>query len=401
MTRKIYYENPYQTEFKAVVVGQKQRDDVWQVELDQTCFYPGGGGQPADSGWLQDIPVLKVHPENGKIYHLLDRRIAGETVEGRIDARRRRDAMQQHSGQHLISACLQKIGDYPTVSVHFGEKTTAIEVDAGDISREKLLEAEELANSIIEKNLKIRAHWASPDELNRFPLRRRPPEKEKIRVIEIEDFDFSACGGTHLSNTGEIRLIKWTRKEKIRNRWRLHFKIGDRALGDYRERVEILRDLSGMLSCSPDEMPAQVAKLQQTLKAQIRELKSIRKENIAYKARQLLNTAEVIRGVRLITVFWQDQAPAYVSGMVQELLTAPPCLVWIVNCQEKQVLWTLAGAGETPLALNDFIQAFLKKFSAKGGGSGSVLRGKLEPPRAGQDFFAQVKEGLLKELKNA
>ena len=401
MTRKIYYENSYQTEFDAVIVRQEKVAEGWRIELDRTCFYPGGGGQPADTGWLQGVPVRKVFQESGTIFHLTERQIQTATVRGRVNRELRRDAMQQHTGQHLISACLLKVGNYPTVSVHFGENTTAIEIDSEEIAVEKLLEAEQLANALIEKNLDVKVHWATPDELGKFSLRRRPPEKENIRIIEIEDFDYSACSGTHLSTTREVRLVKWVHQEKIRHRRRLHFKIGDRALADYQERVEVTRQLSGMLSCGLSELPASVSKLQDTLRKQSREITALRKEHIAVKAGELLARARTLRDGKFIAGLWQDEPPEIVSGIVTQLLGGSPCLVWIVNRQSKQTLWTLASSWETPFSLDDFIRPYLEKFSAKGGGRGAVLRGKLERAETGKEFFEKVEAGLLKELKNA
>ncbi|MFQ5583628.1 MAG: alanyl-tRNA editing protein, partial [Calditrichia bacterium] len=229
MTERLYYDNPYQMEFEAEVVEQIRGNGHWLVRLSRSCFYPEGGGQPADRGFLNDIPVVDVQSENGEVYHYLPEKLAGPRLRGKIDFKRRFNYMQQHSGQHLISACFLQEGNFPTVSANLGSEFTTMELDCKTISEETLRKVEHRANEVIRQNVPIHCYLVSRTELKNIPLRKAPPGLEKIRIVEIENVDYSACGGTHVSRTGEIELVLYSGVEKIRGRVRVYWKIGRRA----------------------------------------------------------------------------------------------------------------------------------------------------------------------------
>ncbi len=240
MTEKLYYGDSSALDFEATVVGVQEHDGRTEVELDRTAFYPGGGGQPCDIGTLAGARVVETAWRGESIVHVVEPRIeaaAGSTVRGAVDPAHRRAYMVQHTGQHVFSQALVQAGKLETVSVHFGEDETTIELRAEEVPPATLEKAEDIANGIVTENRRVLLHEVDRAEASRFPLRRTPPDEPRLRIVEVESFDWAACGGVHVARTGEIGLIKAVSQEKIRGRTRLHLLIGKRAFDDYRRKI--------------------------------------------------------------------------------------------------------------------------------------------------------------------
>ena len=234
MTEALYYKNAYQFQFQAKVIKRVEIKDKGGVVLDQTCFYPEGGGQPADRGNLNGIRVSDVRKIDGEIIHFMDQPLPSDQVEGIVNQEWRLEYMQQHTGQHILSQALLKVGKCQTVSVHFGDSYTAIETNKEKISDQILNDVEKLANEIINENVPVNLLWVDPAEVDRYHIRRPPPDVSKVRIVQIENFDAAACGGLHISRTGEVGLVKVIGKEKIRGHTRVHVTSLD--TGSHRSR---------------------------------------------------------------------------------------------------------------------------------------------------------------------
>ena len=203
MTERLYYAQPGQLEFKAEVIrAEGLLDGRFQVVLDRTCFYPGGGGQPCDQGTLNGARIVDVREENGDIVHVVSTAIGPGGVSGAIDAARRRDFMVQHTGQHIFSQALVRAGDLETVSVHFGDEDTTIELKADSVDDGVLRAAEDIANGIIRENRPVILHEIDRAEASHFPLRRTPPDEGRLRIVEVKEYDWAACGGVHVASSG-------------------------------------------------------------------------------------------------------------------------------------------------------------------------------------------------------
>ena len=272
MAEPLYYQDAYQFLFQANVIKRIETEGKLGIILDQTCFYPEGGGQPSDQGELNDIRVTEVRKISDEIIHFVNKALVSDVVQGRVDRERRLDYMQQHTGQHILSQSLLKVGNCNTVSVHFGDSYTAIETDSENISDETLKEVEKCANEIINQNIPVNLLWVDPEEVEQYHIRRPPPNVSKVRIVKIADFDAAACGGLHVSRTGEVGLIKITGQEKIRGRTRIHAKIGDRAFEDYAKKTELLRELGILLTCGEDVMVRRIHELSEQLKHAQREI---------------------------------------------------------------------------------------------------------------------------------
>ena len=253
MLHKLCYQDPGKLEFKAEVLKIQKDKGGFGVLLDVTWFYPQGGGQPADKGWLNNLPVLDVREEGGKIYHYLSRELKRGPVKARIDPESREEYKQQHTGQHIISAALWKIGGYKTVSVHMGADYTTVEIETPDITENELRQTEELAHKIICSNRDINIIITNPLEVNKYSLRKPCEVSGDIRLVQIRDFDSVACCGLHVKNTREIGLVKAIGIERIRGNTRISWKIGKRAYMDYDKKTITFEYLRNCLETGEDK----------------------------------------------------------------------------------------------------------------------------------------------------
>jgi alanyl-tRNA synthetase len=245
-SERLYYDDSYTTRFLARVADRGQHEGKPAVELEQTFFYPESGGQLADRGTIGAAPVVDVQSEDGgRVWHVLEAEVSGDNLEAEVDWARRFDSMQQHTGQHILSAAFERMVGAATVSSHLGEDRSSIEVALGDASWKTIGEVEVAANRIVWENRPVERHWVTEAELARFALRKPPPSERsgsggRIRIVEIPEWDVSACGGTHTRRTGEVGAIKVVRWEKVRGNVRFEFLCGARALADHAWRTEAL-----------------------------------------------------------------------------------------------------------------------------------------------------------------
>ncbi len=398
MTRKLFYQDPYQFEFSAQVLSCPAEDDHFVVILDQSCFYPGGGGQPADHGWLNEIPVSDVQVRNGEILHYTRTPLPEGAVKGRIDFRRRFDFMQQHTGQHIFSRSLQTVGNYRTLSVHFGEDYTAIEVDAAEIPEEKLLQAEELANRIVQENRPVTSFWLEPDQAVEMGLWTDRKTVEEVRIVEIADFDRSACGGTHVKSTGEVGWIKVVQQERIRGHLRVHLKIGLRARVDYQRKIRLLRELSRTLTCGEEELLTRVQNLQAELRQSQKAMRKLQAELMGFRAREAREKAQPLGKGHFIARVFQDVSPAALKAFVQEIIRHPGYLALAISKNGAGVSWVLGHSWPGGLDLRLLVEPLLPLLSARGGGEGHLLQGGGRNPAGIELFVGKLKEKLQQEI---
>ncbi len=326
MTEKLYHFDPACLEFDAAVVSAAERDGRMAVVLDRTAFYPGGGGQPADRGTIAGAQVVEVGYDGDAIVHTLAARPAsgpvsgqalgpGVRVHGSVDAAHRRDFMEQHTGQHILSQALLSAAGLETVSVHFGDETTTIEVSAASADEPALAKAEMLANEIIAENRPVRTHEVDQADAGRFPLRRTPPEAGRLRIVEVDSFDWAACGGVHVASTGQIFLVKIVGQEKLRGHLRIHAVIGRRVLADYGRRVSLLQQLSRTLTCGEPEMAARAAELVAADKEKGRQVKGLHVKLAGFEADAALAAAESRGGALLVRRAFDDAGRRFSQGL--------------------------------------------------------------------------------------
>ncbi|HKO97923.1 MAG TPA: DHHA1 domain-containing protein [Pyrinomonadaceae bacterium] len=256
-TERLYYNDSHLIEFEARVIDATERVSGWTaVTLDRTAFYPTGGGQPSDTGTLNGTRVVEcIDDENNGVLHVMQGLAPeiGSTVRGRVDWSRRLDHMQQHTGQHILSQALVTLFNAPTKSFRVMEESCEIDVDLANLTTEVIERAVELANNIIWEDRPITIRTVTPEEAAQLPLRKDPAREGELRLIEIEGFDLTPCGGTHAYRTGEIGMIAVRHWERAKGLTRIEFVAGTRALADYRRANKTARAVAALYSSARDD----------------------------------------------------------------------------------------------------------------------------------------------------
>ncbi len=268
MTKKLYLMDAYLRRCTAEVIDQTEVDGHPGFVIDQTVFYPASGGQPHDTGLIDQVPVIDVFEnQDHQIIHVPVKSIQSARVTCEIDWERRFDHMQQHTGQHILSQVFLQSIHADTLSFHMGEQSATIDIDQAGLTSEKIIRVEQLANQIIFENRDVTTHTVDKDELDRFPIRKQTTLEDHIRIVEIKDFDYSPCGGTHCLQTGEIGILKIRRYENYKGGTRIHFVCGFRALKDYQNKSDVLKQLCRISGTAETDLSNSITRLKEDLKA--------------------------------------------------------------------------------------------------------------------------------------
>jgi alanyl-tRNA synthetase len=370
MTRRLYYTDSYLREFEAAVV--ERADDGRRIYLDRTAFYPASGGQPHDTGRLHGSAVLDVVDEGERIAHLVAEPVAADRVRGSLDWDRRFDHMQQHTGQHLLSAVLHELYGHATVGVHFGRDSSTLDLDTPAVGHERLIEAEARANRIVAEN---RAVSVSFEEADRAAgLRKASAREGTLRIVTIADLDRSACGGTHVRATGEIGPIFIRRSERVRKGIRLEFLCGGRAVRSARADLDLLTRLATQLTAAPDELPALLDAQRAELKEAAAARRALEEELASVRARELYaETGPDASGVHTIVV-------REASGPIDRL--RPLALAVADLPRSLFVGWTadppaviVAVSADSDLDAGRLLRSALEPVAGRGGGNPRMAQG--------------------------
>jgi alanyl-tRNA synthetase len=385
-TKRLYFENPYQVEFEAQVVEKVIWEKKPALVLDQTCFYPESGGQPCDKGVINGIEVIKVLEDEARIIHLLAEDISSDKVTGKVEWETRFDHMQQHSGQHILSQSFHELLGAETLGFHLGEAFSTLEMDLRKISEEEIENIEERANEIVYENREIKCYFIPEEKIESVPLRRPPKKKGLIRVVEVSDFDFSACGGTHVRRTGEIGLIKILRLERIRNNVRFEFICGRRALEDYLRKSRIIRELSTRFTVNEGEILNTVEKLSSDLKSQKRKRKKALERIAQYEAQEIIQDAKE----NIIKEVFVDKTPEDVRFLVLSIIRKGDFVVLFGLKGEERGHLILACSDSINIDLREIVPLVSPLIKGKGGGRPSLV-----------EVAGEKKENLEQALEKA
>ncbi len=306
---KLYENDSYIKNFKANIVDVKSDEDgSVLLVLDRTIFYPEGGGQPSDTGIIGNCRISHVFKKDKVIYHRADKKPDTlNDVDCRIDWERRFDFMQQHCGQHILSAAFGNLYGCNTIGFHLGEKYVTIDIDIQSLSEDDAKRAENVSNDIVFQNLPVTCHYPSKDELSKYKLRKQPTVEDNIRIVEIEGFDFCPCGGTHPSRTGDVGLIKIRKWEKYKNSVRVEFVCGNRALKDYQWKNDFINKASNILSSKDEDVLENISKMSIELCSLKKETKSLKDTVLSYESSDLYSKGEDVGGVRIVKKLFEDK----------------------------------------------------------------------------------------------
>lgn len=377
-TQALYYEDNRLAEFTARVLSAEPEGQLHRVELNRTCFYPGGGGQPADRGTLNERAVLDVRKREGRIFHYLHDPFPDREARGEIDWPWRFHFMQQHTGQHIISGCFARIDAVNTVSVHLGEETTTVEVDAPEISEEKTERIEEEANGVVRRNLPIESRWVDASELSRLSLRRPTDHSGAIRIVEIPGFDRVACGGVHVSETGKVGLIAYAGRDQIRGRVRLHWKIGNRAMKDYRMKSVLVNELAAEFSARPEEIVLRVRTLKDELKSTSSNLREaeeriarVTAEGLLAEARKVGSDASPV----VVTGIFHGEGSGFLKRIAACLSEQPGVAFCAASREADRLLWCMGSGPSVSIPFDRIRTELLPLIDGKGGGKPPIYQG--------------------------
>lgn len=387
MTDRLYYTDARLDRFTAVVLDIT--DEGRRVVLDRTAFYPTSGGQPHDVGTLGGIAVVNVVDEDDRIAHLLAEPIGvpvGSMLVGQIDMVRRFDHMQQHTGQHLLSAMLTDEFGWPTVSVHFGDDTNTVDVACEDFDPTALAAIERRANALVVQNRRVTVSFEDAAEATDL---RKPSDRDgELRIVTIEGIDRSACGGTHVDFTGEIGALLLRRAEKTKGNTRIEFVCGHRAVSRARLDAELLTTAARTLSAAPHDLPGLVEQQQQRLTEGERERKRLAAELARYEAAALWTACiPDSDGVRRIVVS-ASGAVKESEPLAQQLVALGFCAVVVTNAAAGAVL--MATAQDTGIDAGQTLRAALQAVGGRGGGSPRLAQGAVPDPSQLHTVLAQL-----------
>lgn len=402
MTEKLFYKDPYLCEFTALITGKEQTRNGWKLKLDRTAFYPEGGGQPADRGTLNDIVVSDVQKEGDRVYHFVNRLPESDSVSGKIEWDHRFEYMQQHTGQHILSAVLKLIAGAATVAVHQAEDYTSIEIDHSNLSPGQIEKIEDAANALVCANQAVYSYLNGDIPISSFPIRRETQYRENVRLVQIggasledcsgEDLlkarellmgelnfttegikDLAACGGIHTSGTGEVGLIKYKGQEKVRGRLRLFWLIGKRAYRDYRKKTLVTDTIGEALSVPLEGIGAEFERFKASLGDEKKRNSDLLKEMASLKAEQI--RAENQTGIS--TFIMDDMDPAYFKQITIRLSNLEDLCLCIINAIGGTGQWAVICTGDNEFDFNSFRGDLLPLIEGKGGGKAPLWQGKL------------------------
>lgn len=369
MTRKLYYENGYQARFTAKVINCQIGKKGYEVILDQTAFYPEGGGQPADIGMIEEVRVSDVRLKDDIITHITDGPLEiGREVEGRIDFKRRFDLMQQHSGEHIISGIIHAKYGYSNVGFHLSEAYMTCDFD-GELTTEQVQEIETLANEAIYKNLTINCTMYQETEIKDKPYRSKLDLVGDIRLVTVPAYDTCACCGIHVRTTGEIGSIKCIASERHRGGTRMTVLCGNRALMDYQNKHHIVIKASKSLSVKPEMMLKNLAKLQEELQLAKQKVASLTNELFEYKSEGYLQTEAPV-----IHVYEPDLQADALRRLCLLLIEKTDKMVLVLTGESQNFKYALGAKAKDVRPLNKLLTG---EFKGKGGGKAELCQGHL------------------------
>ncbi len=400
MTERLYLQDAYLTHFTASVLEVLEWAGHPAVVLDRSAFYPEGGGQPADTGTLAGVRVTDVIVRNddGSVVHVLEQPLRADEIEGRVDWPRRFDHMQQHSGQHLLSAAFEQLFDADTVGFHLGAEVSTVDIALPSLDAQAVLSAERLVNGIIWENRPVRTWQAAPKELAGLPLRRMPTVEGPVRLVEVTGFDLNPCGGTHVARTGEIGLLKVVRRERRGNEWRLEFVCGGRALRDYQAKHELVTQLAARLTVGYWETDQAVERLQNEARSLYRELQEARRQLWEAEAAALAREARSAGPHRLLARVWEGRSMEELRALAAALTRDAHSLALLAAVGDRTQLCFARGA-EMDIDAAALLRTACQALGGKGGGQPQFAQGSA--PTTDPERVREVLSDLLHGVASA
>jgi alanyl-tRNA synthetase len=388
MTERLYYNEPTLLDFEGTVVSCEMVDGRIVAVLDRTAFYPTSGGQPFDTGTLGDAAVLDVVDlDDGRVGHVVDRPLdSGVVVRGHVDWARRFDHMQQHTGQHILSAAFDALHRARTVGFHLGGAVSTLDLDT-PLNAESIAAAEAEANRIVWEDRPVAIRFASAEDAAGLRLRKEPVRTGHVRIIDVEGFDRSACGGTHV---GVVAVKSW---ERLRGGVRLEFLCGQRALREYRLLRDAVAGSIRVLSVSVEDLPASIERAQTDHKALQRTLRGLQERLASHEAAALVARGRAVGAWTVVVESVEGWDQAGLKAMAASAIATPGVIVCLLSMSDPHVA-VVARAADVPVDAGALLKSLLARFGGKGGGkdnlaqAGGLVGSGAEIENAARDAIA-------------
>lgn len=400
MTERLYYHDSFLREFEARVLScepeERPGGKRWRVVLDRTAFYPTSGGQPSDTGKLGSADVVEVaDAEDGhNVVHYTSAELPPGPVRGAIHWAQRMDHMQQHTGQHILSAAFIELFQFPTVSFHLGREVSTIDLDAPSIVPRHLEEAERRANEIIFDDRVVTIRFGTAQELEEAGIRKKVDREGVLRAIEIQGFDRQPCGGTHLARTGQAGIILLRKLERRRDTWRLEFVCGYRALAGARSDFDTLSQAASLLSCGFGDVPLVLGKTLEERREQHGTVKRLEERLAEFQARALSADSAPTGpgGARIAGAVLEDATPGYLALLAAKIMTESDVIALLATRASGHVVFAQKKGAATDMAV--LLREVFGAFGGKGGGAKDFAQGKVPDPGQVEAVISAAKARL-------
>ena len=397
MTDRLYFHDSFLYAFEARVVESLEPEGKHAIILDRTAFYPTSGGQVHDTGRFvladkREVAVVEVADgEDERILHFTTEPIdAGTAIHGDVDAARRRDHMQQHSGQHVLSAAFVRLFNMPTVSFHMGPETCTIDLETSGLSPKQAERAERLANEVVLEDRAVSIRFVALDEARQLGLRKLPPKQAgDLRLIDITDFDLTACGGTHVRSTGQIGAILLRKMEKVKQGVRVEFVCGLRAVATARKDYQTLSEAASLYSAHIDDVPQQVQKLLEESKSLGKAQHKLLEELAELQAERLLATST--GSPRMVTGVFPDRDAVFIKLLAQKLTASGPDVIALLAASSGQLALVFAQSPGGKFNMGQLMKETMAQLGGRGGGTADMAQGGLP---AGSADLAKIEKTL-------
>lgn len=383
-----YYKDAYMTQFTAEVVQIGTDDRGTYVVLNNTAFYPEGGGQPNDVGTLNGVRVVDVQKVDGDIRHYTESPITTTDVNGEVDWHVRFDYMQQHAGQHILTAAFVEQFGYETVSFHLGSDTVTIDLETEQVTADELQRAEDRANEIVRLNRPIETIWVTAEQAATYPLRKQLKFTDDVRLVIIPDFDYNGCGGTHPRATGEVAMIKIMHTERMKQKTRVHFMCGERVRQNMGERKRIMQQAAALLSRPESDIAIGIDALLTTNKQLEKQLAEAREALLAIDIAKLAQATQPF-----VTAAFEGYSMQQLQKVARTVVQQAPhqALALVSHIDDKlQVVIAKGKESTLPFQANELLKMILPTINGRGGGKPDFAQGGGEASISAQQLIATI-----------
>jgi alanyl-tRNA synthetase len=394
----LYQEDATLLEFDADVIEVKKLSEGrLGVLLDHTYFYPTGGGQEHDTGRIGSARVVDVFKDENTSYlvHVVEGEVSLGRMHAGIDAERRLRHMQHHTAQHLLTQCILRQTGHETVSANInGYTPSTLDIVAPYIAKNDLDQAERLANQVVYENRPVKSYLVTPEQLRSIPLRKPPKVSENIRIVEIDGYDYSPCGGTHVLHTGSIGLVKVLKAERQNDKQRIHFAAGWQALELFQQMYASLMSTAGQLSMAWQDVPELLDKQAEQLSVLQKELQTLRKSIVKFEVRELGEAAENNHGVSLVRAAFSSRPVGELRLLAEELRKIPGMVAYLATFDGQKVSLIVTCGDNTGKDARQLLTQQLAHVNGRGGGDAHLAQGGgVTTPEQFSTFLQSVEIG--------